>query len=332
MLPLIALEEHYASKSNFATNRTHEFYQTAYHDVLEKLTTFGPGRLADMEASNTQLQVVSYTPIHLTVSESKIANNELAEGVKSNPTRFAAFAALPLCDIMAAVAELERGITELGFVGALIPNHLNGEFYDNERFWPMFRKAEELNVPIYLHPTFPSEEMINIQYRGNFSNKASAQIGMFGLGWHSQVALHLLRLFASGLFDRFPRLQVVVGHMGEMLPYQLDRILRFADSWGTYKRGLREVWDNNIWITTAGMFSLAPMACLLRTTKVERIMYSLDFPFAPPELGIQFMEELQASKLVSGDEFAAIAHKNAERLLGLTLGKGNQVHEMKDSV
>src|SRR6266498_740823 len=136
---------------------------------------------------------------------------------------------------------------------------------------------------------------------------------MFGLGWHLQVALHLLRLFASGVFDRYPRLRVVVGHMGEMLPFQLDRILRFADSWGTFKRGLREVWDDNIWITTAAMFSLAPMACLLRTTKVDRILYSLDFPFAQPELGIQFMGDLQASGMVTEEEFAGIAYRNAEK-------------------
>ncbi|KIY01376.1 uncharacterized protein Z520_02928 [Fonsecaea multimorphosa CBS 102226] len=319
MARFVALEEHYASRANFATNPGHDFYQVSYRDALDKLTSFGAGRLEDMDASSTKIQVVSYTPLHLSGAEASIANEELRKGVESNPARFAAFAALSLSDIPAATRELERCVKRFGFVGTLIPNHLDGEFYDDERFWPLFAKAEELDVPVYLHPTFPSEKMKEIQYRGNFSERASHQLGMFGLGWHSQVALHLLRLFASGLFDRFPKLQVIVGHMGEMLPFQLDRILRFADTWGSYRRGLREVWDNNIWITTAGMFSLAPMACLLRTTKVERIMYSLDFPFAPAHLGRQFMEELRGSGLVNEEELALIGYKNACQLLGLKI-------------
>lgn len=313
----VALEEHYVSRANFETNKRHAFYQTEYLQVLDKLTSFGTGRLADMETSRTALQVVSYAPLHLSIEEAKIANDELRAGVLSNPSRFAAFAALPLVDIPTAVAELERCVLEDGFKGALIPNNLNGRFYDSEDFWPLFSKAEELNVPIYLHPTFAPDEVKEAQYRGNFSEKATAHLSTFGLGWHQQVALHVLRLFASGLFDRFPRLQLIVGHMGEMLPFQLDRILRFADTWGTYDRGLREVWDNNLWITTAGMFSLAPMACLLRTTKVERIMYSLDFPFAPAEMGARFMKDLEESGLVNEEEFALIGYKNAIRLLGL---------------
>lgn len=219
MLPLIALEEHFAAKPNFATNRDHDFYKSAYSTFYEKLTSFGEARLNDMDIGKTTLQVVSYTPIHLTVDECRIGNIHLSEGVKSNPARFVGFACLPMSDVTEAVAELTHCVKDFKFVGALIPNHLHGEFYDDEKFWPIFERAQELDVPIYLHPTFPSDDLTVLQYTGNFSETASKQLGMYGLGWHSQVALHILRLFASGLFDRYPRLKIIVGHMGEMLPF-----------------------------------------------------------------------------------------------------------------
>lgn len=156
-----------------------------------------------------------------------------------------------------AVKELERCVKVLHFLGALVDNHVNGEFYDNERFWTIFEKAEELDVPVYIHPSFPADD-ISDHYKGNYHDKIDLALSAFGWGWHSETALSILKLFASGFFDRYQKIKIVIGHMGEMIPLQLERIITVTEKWGM-KRGLREVWTENIWTTTSGMFALPPV-------------------------------------------------------------------------
>jgi predicted TIM-barrel fold metal-dependent hydrolase len=215
-----------------------------------------------------------------------------------------------------AANELERCVKDHGFVGALVDNHLDGEFYDNKRFWPVFEKAEELDVAIYIHPTFASEEMMGY-YKGNYDDSVAMALSAFGWAWHTETGLHILRLFASGLFDRFPKLKIVIGHMGELLPFQLDRILAQSERWGKRERGLREVWRNNIWITTSGMFTLPPLACLLQTTSIDHVLYSVDYPFSANEKGFAFIEEIVKSGLIAGEDLEKFSYRNAEALLGV---------------
>ena len=132
--------------------------------------------------------------------------------------------------------------------------------------------------------------------------------------------MHVLRLFAAGVFDKFPRLKIIIGHMGEMLPFQLDRIIRVANNqWPMagvkLEKKLRQVWDENIWITTSSAWSLDPMRCVLRNTKIEHIMYSVDYPFTTNEHGLRWIDELETSGLVTEDRLDLIAFKNAENLL-----------------
>lgn len=261
--------------------------------------------------------------VNLTAEEARIVNTRAYEAVQKHPKRLGAFSALPMGEPEKAAEELEYSVKELKFPGALIPNHTNGEYYDSEKYWPVFQKAQELDVPIYLHPAYPTEALSDMRYKGNYSDSKALDLSAYGLGWHQEVALHFMRLYASGLFDRFPKLKLIIGHMGEMLPYQLDRMfvkLRWSVADEVIgRRSLREVWDNNLWITTAGMFSLSPMACLLRTTKVDRILYSVDYPFARNEDGLAFIEALQKSGMVTEQELDSIAYKNAEKLLGIKL-------------
>ena len=138
----------------------------------------------------------------------------------------------------------------------------------------------------------------------------------FSWGWHTETGLHILRLFASGLFDRFPTLKIVIGHMGEMLPYAFDRILPQSKVWGgDRERDLTTVWHENIYITTSGYFTLAPMACLLKVSNIDRILYSVDYPFSMNDKGLDFVKELQESGLVNAEELDKICYKNAEKLL-----------------
>lgn len=316
MVPLITLEEHYHSKAAQEANGEKDPILQWPQPLIQKLHSLGDERLRDMDRGAVSLQVISHTPTQGSLSPAgcRAANDELSAGRLASPARLAAFAALPMAQPAAAAAELARCVHELGFVGALIDNHCGGRSYDDEAFWPVFAAAQRLGVPLYLHPDFPPDDLAP-RYRGNFAESAAVNMSVSGFGWHAECALHVLRLFAAGVWDRFPRLQLIVGHMGEMLPFQLERIVWLSARWGKRERGLRQVWDENLIVTTSGMFSLAPMACLLRSTRIDRILYSVDYPFSKNEEGLRFMEELEKSGLVTREEFEMIAYKNAERVL-----------------
>ncbi|KAJ9197916.1 hypothetical protein DTO166G4_2500 [Paecilomyces variotii] len=312
MLPLITLEEHYVS-SKVREAETEDHYAGFPRHIVTKLQSLDDERIQDLDNGNVSLQVISHgpgdRPPHLCV----LANDDLASAISRHPTRLAGFAMLPMSEPVAAAKELERCVRELGFVGALIDNTASGVFYDDERFWTVFEKAQELDVPIYIHPTFAADGAME-HYRGNYDESIALALSAYGWGWHSETALHILKLYASGLFDRFPKIKIVIGHMGEMLPFQLERVITISQRWGR-ERGLREVWRDNIWITTSGMFALPPLACLLQTTSIEHVLYSVDYPFSMNEKGFQFFEEIRKSGLIAGEDLEKFAFRNAENLL-----------------
>ncbi|KAK4690167.1 hypothetical protein P7C71_g6555, partial [Lecanoromycetidae sp. Uapishka_2] len=318
MHPLITLEEHYQASplADLPHNAVH--YAGFPQHLKDKLRDLSSQRIADMDAGAVSLQVISHGPGIGNSSECREANQTLSAAVKRNPARFAGFATLPMGNPEAAAKELEHGVKELGFVGALVENHFQGRFYDDEAFWPVFEMAEQLDTVLYIHPTFPSGDRDPL-YKGNYVSSVERSLGGAGFGWHMETGLHILRLFAAGVFDRFPKIKIVIGHMGELLPFQLERIAKFAGKgmFGERKKGFMDMWNSNIWITTAGMFSLNPLSCLLRNTKVERIMYSVDYPFSTNEEGLEFMEELRKSGMVTEEQLELIAYRNAENLLGV---------------
>ncbi|KAL8738594.1 MAG: hypothetical protein Q9181_000645 [Wetmoreana brouardii] len=331
-MPLIALEEHYVSRfiGPYITPLVGEETNKAFlsSDLRQKLADFSL-RIEQMDSSGISTQVVSHTPVPtanpIPASACAAANTGLQSTLQAHPDRLAGFACLPMAEPEAAAEELKRCVRELGFVGALVENHLpDGTFYDSPRFDPVFAAAQELDVPLYIHPTFPTKDEMERKYGGNYGREAQLFVATAAWGWHADVGLHVLRLFAGGVFDRFPRLKVVLGHMGELLPFMLERILAMEEGLLPDQaegrkpaRGLKEVWDGNIWITTSGMFSVNPMACILRNTRVERIMFSVDWPMSKNEEGTKFLEELAASGLVTKEELSMIEWKNAARLLRL---------------
>ncbi|KAI4593800.1 hypothetical protein KJ359_008841 [Pestalotiopsis sp. 9143b] len=319
--PLITLEEHFLAEG---ADDVKAFYSEQLGNIPEleaKLSDLGPIRLRSMDENNVSIQVISHGPGAMGPFQCRAANDQLAAAVKSQPDRFAGFAVLPVADPDASAKELKRCIRELGFVGALIDNRSGNTYYDGAEYEPLWAAAQELDVPIYLHPTWPTGEQLDLLYTGNFARSATLSLSASGWGWHSDVALHVLRLFAAGVFDRFPRLKIIAGHMGEMLPFMLDRIAQLSPRWGTRQRLFREVYDANIWITTSGVWSVDPMATILRNTRIDKILYSVDYPFAKNESGLEFMKDLEASGLVSPEQLEQIAHKNAEQLLGLKVTK-----------
>ena len=219
-----------------------------------------------------------------------------------------------------AANELSRCVNDLEFVGALVSNHAKGRYFDDEFFWPVFARAEELDVAIYIHPTYPPAEDAK-HYEGNYTQPAALALSSYIWGWHSECGLHFIRMFLSGFFDVHPKIKIILGHMGEMIPFMIDRFEWFQSllgpKLGTRKRDFRTVWDENVWVTTSGMFSMPPFACALHSIKMDRILYSVDYPFDSNIRGKKYIEMIENSGLVDQEELAMIAYKNAEKLLKL---------------
>ncbi|KUI53249.1 2,3-dihydroxybenzoate decarboxylase [Cytospora mali] len=319
--PIITLEEHFMSKAAAAnTNKKIESLQRV-PGLWDKLTELGPVRIKNMDAGKVSLQVISHGPGELSPEQCRAANDQLVEAVRNYPARFAGFANLPMGHPEEAAAELQRtcsGAAGIKFVGALIENHTDaGKYYEGPEYDVLWQTASDLDVPIYLHPTWPSDDVFNTAFKSTtVSDDITLAISAYGFGWHSDVAMHIIRLFGAGVFDRFPRLKIIIGHFGEMIPFMLQRIERTADRWGN-SRSFRQIWNENIWLTTSGNWSLDPLVSILRNTKKDRILYSVDYPFAANEDGLKWLEELEASGLVHNEELEGIRWKNAARLLGL---------------
>ncbi|KAK4555793.1 hypothetical protein LTR86_007013 [Recurvomyces mirabilis] len=315
--PLITLEEHFFSSAvgHSLDDKYGEQFK-AIPGLEDQLRDLGDLRLSYMDKGKVSLQVISHGPGTMTVDQCHAANDQLAAAVKKHPERFAGFAVLPMSAPEACGPELERTVKEHGFVGALIDCHVDGKYYEGSEYDDFWKTAERLDVPIYIHPSWPSEDMAP-RYQGEFTAGAAKSLGASGWGWHNEVALHTLRLYASGLFDQCPKLKIILGHFGEMIPFMLDRITKLSVRWGDQKRKWKQVWDENIWITTSGVWSLDPLRCILGNTKIERILYSVDFPFERNENGLVWMEELERSGLVTREQLEMIAYKNSEKLLGV---------------
>ncbi|KAK4653050.1 hypothetical protein QC762_504590 [Podospora pseudocomata] len=331
MPPLITLEEHYVSATTPDAMKALFKEQTQFvPNVMEKLTNLSSLRLSDMDKGDVTIQVVSHAAGlgSYPVNYSRSANDQVYEAVKNAKGRLAGFATAPMSQPAEAAAEFRRAVTELGFVGALVDNHDGkGGYFDGEEYDAFWAVAEEFDVPVYLHPTWPSEDMAP-RYQGNFDPIAANSLGSSGWGWHQDTGLHVLRLFASGLFDRRPKLKIIAGHMGEMIPFMLQRIDRLSGRWSTAQRNFTTVYRENIYVTTSGVWSLDPMRCILANTPIDHILYSIDYPFTSNEVGLAWFKELEASGLVDQEQLEAIAYKNAEKLLRIKVDdvKGNCTH------
>jgi predicted TIM-barrel fold metal-dependent hydrolase len=289
-------------------------------DIKQKLLDVGERRIADMDAAGIDVQVVSHaSPGAQSLDPAEAValvreeNDWLAEQVGRHPDRLAAFAALPSADPRAAAGELERAVRQLGLKGAVINGPTGGRFLDDQLFWPILECAESLEVPIYVHPAPPMAAVAEAYY-GGFSPQVSAALATNAWGWHIETGVHLLRLILAGVFDRFPKLQVVAGHLGEALPFMLRRATGLlAQAVTGLQRPLPEYFCENLHLTTSGFFSVPPFLNVLLEVGADRIMFAVDYPFSPNERGQAFLETMP----VSPADKEKIAHGNAERLLRL---------------
>jgi predicted TIM-barrel fold metal-dependent hydrolase len=272
-----------------------------------------------MDAAGIDMQVLSLTSPGTEQSEAaealaltREANDFLADVVKRQPKRFAGLAVLPTAAPDQAAAELELRMHRDKFVGAVIHGHIRGRYLDNKVFWPILECAEKLNAPIYLHPTPPPQGVIDVSY-GGFAPAVTDMFAASGWGWHIETAVHIVRIVLGGVFDAFPKLQFVIGHLGEALPFMLPRLDSMSPAVTKLKHPISFYLRNNIHYTISGFNFPAGFLDLLLEVGVDRIMFSADHPYASMAAARAFLEQIP----VSAADRERIAHGNAEKLFGL---------------
>jgi uncharacterized protein len=286
----------------------------------EQLQDVGDKRIAEMDAAGIDMQVLSLNSPGVEqaeaaeqVSVAVDSNDFVLETVKRHPKRFAAFAALPIAVPDKAADELERRVRQQGFKGTLINGHTRGRYLDDKFFSPILERAQALNVPIYLHPTVPPKAVVEASY-GGFSAGVTAMLSGGGWGWHIETAVHLIRMIVGGVFDRHPKLQVVIGHLGEGIPFMLPRLNRNLPTELTkLERPVAAYLRENVHYTFGGFNFTATFLNLLLEVGVDRIMFSVDHPYGSMAEARAFLQQLPVSEA----DRERIAHGNAEKLLGL---------------
>jgi predicted TIM-barrel fold metal-dependent hydrolase len=320
----ITLEEHFISPGFLAgpgKNFTEQLRARGVRGekIVEQLRDVGDGRVAEMDAAGIDMQVLSLNSPGVEQAEPEVqlrtaveSNDFLAEAVNKHPKRFAAFAALPVAVPDKAAEELERRVRS-GFKGTLINGHARGRYLDDKFFSPILERAQALNVPIYLHPTPPPKAVLEASY-GGFSPQVGAMLATGGWGWHIETAVHLIRMIIGGVFDRHPRLQVVIGHLGEGIPFMLPRLNRNLPKELTkLERPVAAYLRENVHYTFGGFNFPATFLNLLLEVGVSRIMFSVDHPYGSMAEARAFLQQIPVSEA----DREAIAHGNAEKLLGL---------------
>ena len=321
---IVSLEEHFilpnlAVRSAAASPQKRASGSAMPEPLLARLREVGPNRIAEMDAAGITIQVLSAVGADSQEEDDGLelarANNDgLEKLVSAHPQRFRGFAHIPLRSPQAAADELECAITHLSFCGALVSGTIDGLFLDDPRFRPVLECAERMGRPIYIHPGTPPAGVRQAYYE-NLPGNAGALLANQGFGWHMETAIHVLRLVLSGTLARYPRLQLIIGHMGETLPMWLRRL---DDVFGTLLerelgRTPSQTILDQVCITTSGFFSAAPFAAALAAFGPDRILFSVDYPFSSMADGVIFLRQLP----VSDADKAKIAHLNAERVLGI---------------
>lgn len=314
---IITLEEHIALPE-FA----HEIQQWPLPEqAIEKLTDIDGIRLKSMDDNGIDVQVLSVVgrgaeslPPEEDLKFAVRYNDLMAVKIAAHPTRFKAFAHLPMSSPERAANELERTKTEHHFCGALINGLTNSKFLDHPAFRPLLQKAEQLQMPLYLHPGLPPADVAEAYYN-DLPAPINVMLACGGWGWHAETALQVLRLITTGTLDRYPRLKIIIGHMGEMIPMMMSRLdEKFpVTSNSHHQRSVSQTLRDQVHITTSGIFTLPPLMAALGTFGIDNVMFSVDYPFSTNEAGRQLLDSIP----LPAGEVAKIAGGNAAKLLDL---------------
>jgi uncharacterized protein len=327
-LKIIAVEEHFldpeiAAASAPAMNELAPDFMAAFIGTgdfppPEVAMGLGERRLADMQEAGVAMQVLSFPNAELLPADSAVelvgrVNDKAAGATREHPDRFAALAALPSAVPEAAAAELTRCVSGLGFRGAIVSGRVDGEFLDAPRFDPILATASSLEVPIHLHAAFSPRAITDASYAG-LDAIVTARFQTSAWGWHQESAVHFLHLVLSGVFDRYPKLQFILGHWGEMIPFFLDRIDEaFPQRVSKLERPFADYIRENVYVSPSGMFSQAQLRYCVATLPIERILCSMDYPMPTAQSPAAFLAEADLPE----EDKRKIAHENAERLFGV---------------
>lgn len=312
---VIAIEEHFmeaslaqylgkaASPPAFVSDRLYDFFEL---------------RIAEMDAAGVDMQVLSHQSPgsqrlsdDIAASACRAVNDALADVIAQAPTRFDGFAMLPTNLPDEAADELSRAVEQKGLKGAMIHGMNHGDFVDLQRYWPIFARAEALGVPIYIHPSLPDKSVTERYYAPYDQSHSMMTKAAWGFG--VEAGTQIVRLILSGLFDKHPDLKILVGHLGEAIPFWLDRIDESFSRPGNPPSRFAEVFRNNFWVSTSGFFSDAALRCTIDQIGLDRILFAVDYPYANSKAGVDW---LNAAPL-SAAEKAQIFSGNARRLLKL---------------
>jgi predicted TIM-barrel fold metal-dependent hydrolase len=315
-MALIALEEHM-----LPADLVDQVWPTptAPEALTAKLLDVGEQRLRVMDDAGIDMQVLSVTapgsqqvPAAQAADLSRALNDRCAQAVAAHPDRFNALATLPTQDPTAAILEVKRAITELGLCGVIINGHTHGRFLDAPEFDELLTAIEELDVPIYLHPTYPPTQVAEVYFSGLPAQVAMA-LATGAWGWHAETGLHVLRLAAAGVFGRHPNLQIVVGHMGENLPFSLMRADSRLKITAPGTPSVAQVVRQHVHITICGYTTTPPLLCALQVFGADRILFSTDYPYGDPAEHSRFLAEAP----ISPADREKIAYRNAQHLFRL---------------
>jgi predicted TIM-barrel fold metal-dependent hydrolase len=316
---IVTLEEHFLVPALVAAHFDPSTNPGFTSTTAARLADIDAGRLKDMDENGISQQVISTSlpgadlldgaaGIHF----ARETNDELAKAVRCHPNRFGGFAHLPMREPEAAADELERAIRDLNFSGAMINGLTEDRFLDDLRFEPVLARAAALDVPIYIHPNIPPRSVYDVYYAG-LPPLSSALLASGVFGWHSECAIHIFRLALAGTFERHPNLTVIVGHMGELLPFMLARADDVLMRRAGFTKPISEIIVKHVYITTAGVFTIPPFLTALTTFGADRIMFSVDYPYHDNIQGRFLMDALPVSPI----DRIKIAHGNADRILKL---------------
>lgn len=309
---IITIEEHFWTPAIRDASGVKELVRQP--DIQKRLDDLGELRIREMDEAGIDLQVLSETApaaqdlsADAAIAATRTSNDILYEAIQQHPDRLAGFATLPTPDPKAAAHELERCVSRLGFKGAMIVGLTHGRFFDEKEFWPVFERAVALDVPLYFHPSWPHKAVVDVYMKEHPALHSAA------LGFTIECMTQAMRLVTSGVLDKFPGLKIVLGHLGEGLPFMmwrneqaLARFIKLQRRFGQYMR-------DNVWVTTSGAFQHSALMLTIAELGVERVLFSVDWPFQSNREGREFMDTAP----IGERERELIFGENARKLLKL---------------
>jgi predicted TIM-barrel fold metal-dependent hydrolase len=309
---VIALEEHYWDKELVSTFKAGDIIRAP--ELEKRLYDLGELRIREMDEAGVDYQVISHgassaqnLPAEIALDMTRRVNDRLHEAIKLHHKRLGGFAAVPTHDAKAGADELERCVTKLGFHGAMLHGLANGVFLDDQRFWPIYERAEKLDVPVYFHPAAPQQVVVDRYYK-EYVQVAPAILSA-GWGFTVETATTAVRLVLSGVFEKHPNLKCVLGHLGEGIPFLIARMDEALSRGSKIK--FRETFSSHFSVTTSGFFSNPALLCTMQELGIDRIMFSIDWPFVKNTTGTEWLKTVPLCE----EDKIKLLNGNAKRLL-----------------